>query len=345
MADPRFYDCAGPFSASAIAALIDGTCTGDDASIFKDIASLETAQSDMLSFFSNPKLSQSLSDTKAGAVLMSQAHRELCPPHVQAIICVDPYRAMAHVARAFYPLAAQGRPMAGERQDGHLVHPSAHIGDNVVLGLGAMIGPNVVIGDDCVIGAGAIIGHGVTLGHECVIGPQVTLGFCLLGNRVMVQSGARLGTDGFGFAPGQSHIKIPQLGRLIVQDDVEIGANCTLDRGAMGDTTIGEGTKLDNLVHIAHNVELGRHCFLAAESGIAGSTKIGDYVQMGGQSGISGHLEIGSHSLIGGKSFVAKSLPEKASVSGAPARPRGELYRDQAFVSRLRKAAEKNKKD
>jgi UDP-3-O-[3-hydroxymyristoyl] glucosamine N-acyltransferase len=343
MADPRFFDCAGPFSASAIAALTDGTCTGEEATIFKDITSLETAQADSVSFFTNPKLSQSLRDTKAGAVLIAPAHQALCPPHVQAIICDNPYRAMAQLAQAFYPLAAQGRPMPGERQEGHLVHPRASLGKNLLLGLGAMIGPDAVLGDNCVIGAGAIIGHGVILGHDCVIGAHVSLGFCMLGNRVIVQSGARLGSDGFGFAPGQAHIKIPQLGRVILQDDVEIGANCTIDRGALGDTTIGEGTKLDNLVHIAHNVELGRHCFLAAESGIAGSTKVGDYVQMGGQSGLGGHIEVGSHSVIGGKSLVVKSIPEKSSVSGSPARPRVEMYRDQAFVSRLRREADKDK--
>jgi UDP-3-O-[3-hydroxymyristoyl] glucosamine N-acyltransferase len=340
MADPRFFECAGPFSASAIAALIDGQCTGEADAIFSDISSLELAQPDMVSFFTNPKLAEQLAASKAGAVLISEKNRALCPPQTQAIICDDPYRAMAIMAQAFYPLTAQSRPMPGEGQDGAMLHPTARLGENVTIELGAMIGRHAEIGDNCVIGAGAMIGHGVVLGHDCVIGPQATIGYSLLGNRVIVQAGARLGTDGFGFAPGSQHVKIPQLGRLIVQSDVEIGANATLDRGAVGDTIIGEGTKIDNLVHIAHNVEIGRHCFLAAHSAVAGSSKIGDYVQMGGFAGVVGHIEVGAHSVIGAHSLATKSLPEKSSVSGAPARPRSELYRDQAFLSKLRKQSD-----
>ena len=340
MADPRFFECAGPFSASAIAALIDGQCTGEADAIFSDISSLELAQPDMVSFFTNPKLAEQLAASKAGAVLISEKNRALCPPQTQAIICDDPYRAMAIMAQAFYPLTAQSRPMPGEGQDGAMLHPTARLGENVTIELGAMIGRHAEIGDNCVIGAGAMIGHGVVLGHDCVIGPQATIGYSLLGNRVIVQAGARLGTDGFGFAPGSQHVKIPQLGRLIVQSDVEIGANATLDRGAVGDTIIGEGTKIDNLVHIAHNVEIGRHCFLAAHSAVAGSSKIGDYVQMGGFAGVVGHIEVGAHSVIGAHSLATKSLPEKSSVSCAPARPRSELYRDQAFLSKLRKQSD-----
>ncbi len=340
MADPRFFECAGPFSASAIAALVDGQCTGDADASFSDLTSLELAQPDMVSFFTSPKLAKQLAATKAGAVLISEKNSGLCPPQTQAIICHDPYRAMAIVAQAFYPLAAQSRPMPGEGQEGAMVHPTARLGENVTIELGAMIGRNAEIGDNCVIGAGDMIGHGVVIGHDCMIGPQTTIGYSLLGNRVIVQAGARLGTDGFGFAPGSAHLKIPQLGRLIVQSDVEVGANATLDRGAAGDTIIGEGTKLDNLVHIAHNAEIGRHCFFAACSAVAGSTKIGDYVQIGGMAGIAGHLEIGAHSLVGAQSLVTKSFPENSSISGAPARPRNELYRDLAFLSKLRKQSD-----
>jgi UDP-3-O-[3-hydroxymyristoyl] glucosamine N-acyltransferase len=339
MADPRFFHCEGPLSAGEIATLVAGTCTGDGAASYNDIASLEKANQQMIGFFTNPKLSEQLQASRAGAMLVRPDHADLCPAHMNVIACADPYRAMAQVAQALYPLAARARPMPGEGQQG-AVHETAHLGDNVQLSHGAIISAGAEIGAGTIIGAGAVIGHGVVIGRDCVIGPNSNIGYCLMGNRVIVHAGAVVGSDGFGFAPGAEFLKIPQLGRVVIQDDVEIGANSTLDRGALNDTVIGEGTKLDNLVHLAHNVEVGRHCAITASVAVAGGARIGDYVQIGGLSGIVGHIEVGAHSVIGAQSLVTKSLAEKSDVSGAPARPRRELYRDQAFLAKLRKASQ-----
>ena len=203
-----------------------------------------------------------------------------------------------------------------------------------------VIGAGAEIGDGSYIGANAHIGHGVVLGRNCRVGANATISYAMLGDRVIVHGGANIGCDGFGFAPGESHVKIPQIGRVILQADVEIGGNTVIDRGALGDTVIGEGSKLDNLVHIAHNVQMGRHCFITATCAIAGSTTLGDYVQMGGGAKVTGHVEIGDNCVISANSAVLRSFPDDSKIAGSPARLRSELYRDQAFISRLRKKAQ-----
>lgn len=343
MADPRFYSRSGPFSLAELGAVAGFEAPDVDLKV-SDIASLETADATQLAFFSNPKLAEQLKESAAAAVLIKPQHVDLCPDGMVALACDDPYRSMAQISQAFYPLAAQSRPMPGDNQDGHGVHPDAKIGDDVSIAPNALIGPKAEIGDGCSIGAGAIIGHGVVLGRQCTIGANVSIGYALLGDRVIIHSGATIGSDGFGFAPGASHVKIPQIGRVILQADVEIGANGAIDRGALGDTIIGEGSKLDNLVHIAHNVQLGRHCFLTACCAVAGSSTLGDYVQMGGQSAVGGHITVGDRCVISANATVLSSFPADMQVAGVPARVRNDLYRDQAFLSRLRKQADKDKK-
>lgn len=336
MADPRFYQRSGPFRLDELAAGGAFEAPQNDLKL-SDIASLDTADASELSFFSNPKLSDQLAATKAGAVLLKTAHADLCPDGTVPLICDDPYRAMAQISQMFYPLAARAQHMPGGMQDGHNVHPDAKIGANVVIAQNAIIGPGAEIGDGSYIGAGAVIGHGVIIGRDCTIGTNAVIGYALIGDRVIIHSGASIGVDGFGYAPGASHIKIPQLGRVILQADVEIGANGGIDRGALGDTIIGEGSKLDNLVHIAHNVQLGRHCFLTALCAVAGSSTLGDYVQMGGQSAVGGHVRVGNHCVIAANASVLSQVPDNTEVAGVPARPRLDVYRDLAFLSRLRK--------
>ena len=346
MADPRFYQREGPFTAQDLASKIGlgEAADGFDAELqLVDIASLEEATQDQLSFFTNPKLADSLAASKAGAVLIKAQHAALCPADTVALVCPDPYLAMAQITQAFYPHAAQARPPQSGLQQGHVVHPDAEIGQNVEIQPGAIIGPGAQIGDDCFIGSGAYIGHGVVLGRRCSIGANAAVAYSLLGDAVIVHGGAQIGVDGFGFAPGAAHTKIPQLGRVILQAGVEIGGNCAIDRGALGDTVIGEGSKLDNLVHIAHNVKMGRHCFITASVAIAGSTVVGDYVQMGGGAKVTGHVSIGDRSIVAAMSAVLRSIPADSEVAGAPARPRREVYRDQAFISRLRKRADDEK--
>ena len=226
--------------------------------------------------------------------------------------------------------------MPGQMQAGApAIHPTARIGQNCEIADSVTIGANAEIGDNTHIAANVVIGAGVTLGRDCTLGSGVVIGYSLIGDRVVINSGSRIGQCGFGFAPGKAHIKVHQLGRVIIQADVEMGANCAIDRGTLGDTIVGEGSKLDNLVHLAHNVVIGRHVFMAGQSGIAGGTHIGDYCQVGGQAGIYGHLTLGANVVVGAKSSVTRSFPDNTQLMGIPARPAREFLRETATLKRL----------
>jgi UDP-3-O-[3-hydroxymyristoyl] glucosamine N-acyltransferase len=218
------------------------------------------------------------------------------------------------------------------------VAPSAKIGSGTVVAPGAQIGVHVEIGRNCIIGQGAIIGRGVQIGHDVVIGPHVSISHALIGDHVSIFAGSRIGQDGFGFVGGATgHFKIPQLGRVIIQDNVEIGANCCIDRGALADTVIGEGTKIDNLVQIGHNTHVGRHCILAALVGLSGSIEVGDFVVMGGQVGVADHVTIGSGAQIAGKAGVTGNLAGGQVYGGFPAKPVGQWRREMGAIALLAK--------
>ena len=341
MADPRFFTSAGPFSVAALTEK-NGIEKRDDGLMLSGLAPLAEAGADDLSFFSNIKLKGELAETSAGAVLIKPEHADLVPDGCLALLCDDPYRSMADITQMFFPDTAQSRSSQAVQSVSENIHPNAVLGKNVSLEPNVVIGKGAEIGDNCHIGANASIGHGVVLGRDCTIGANANIGYALVGDRVIVHGGANIGCDGFGFAPGATHIKIPQIGRVILQADVEIGGNSVIDRGALGDTIIGEGSKIDNPVHIAHNVQLGRHCFITATCAVAGSTVLGDYVQMGGGAKVTGHVEIGDRCVISANSAVLKSFPADCEIAGTPGRLRSELYREQAFVSRLRKKAQGN---
>lgn len=338
MADPRFFTSAGPFSVTQLTAE-DGVENCDNDLQLSGLASLSEAGAADLSFFSNEKLKAELATSRAGAVLVKAEHAALVPDGCLALVCDDSYRAMAAITQLFFPEAAQSRPPSAAQGASETIHPDAVLGKNVILEANVIIGAGAEIGDNSYIGANAFIGHGVVVGRNCTIGANATIAYALLGDGVIVHSGANIGCDGFGFAPGATHVKIPQIGRVILQANVEIGGNTVIDRGALGDTVIGEGSKVDNVVHIAHNVQLGRHCFITATCAIAGSTTLGDYVQMGGGAKVTGHVDIGDHCVISANSAVLRSFPAGSNIAGSPARLRAELYRDQAFVARLRKEA------
>ena len=336
MADPRFFDRAGPFSLDALAALSGATLydpTGGER-LFVDVAPLETAGPEDLTFLDNRKYLDAFAGSRAGAAFVDERAIDKAPEGMALLIAANPYKAFAHAAQAFYPL----KPVAPRRAPSAIIDPAAivppdcDIADHVVIEAGARLGAR------CQIGANTVIAARVELGADCRVGANVTLSHCVIGARVVLHPGVRIGQPGFGFAPDrEGPVKIPQLGRVIVGDDVDIGANTTIDRGSGHDTVIGPGTMIDNLVQIGHNVVLGRGCILAGQAGIAGSSRLGDFVMLGGQSAISGHVQIGNGARIAGKSGVMRDVPAGETVCGTPAVPIGVFMRQVAILQRLAK--------
>ena len=251
-----------------------------------------------------------------------------------AIPCASAHHAFAAALNLFYPDAA----MAAWPQNG-AIDPSAKIGDGVTLAPGVIIGPHVEIGDGARVGPSTVIGRGVTVGRDCQIGSNVSITHAHIGDGVVVLPGSQIGQPGFGFASGPGgHIKIPQIGRVIVQDKVEIGACTTIDRGALGDTVIGEGTKIDNLVQIGHNTHIGRHCMIVSQVGISGSCEIGDFVVMGGQVGIADHVTIGDGARLAARTGVIPGkLAGGQDYGGLPARPVKDWLRESVALTKLAK--------
>ncbi len=346
MSDPIFFTAAGGLTLADVAAVAGATLPeGADPDFRLDgAAPLESAGPGDLAYMDNARYGDALAATRAGACLVSPRFASRCPAGTVSLISRDPYRAYAVLLGRLHPDALRPGSQFGARgiAPGAHVHPDARLEEGVAVDPGAVIGPGAEIGTGTVIGPNAVIGPGVRIGRDCAIGAGTTLSHALLGNRVIVHPGARLGQDGFGFAMGASHLKVPQIGRVIVQDDVEIGANTTIDRGASRDTVIGEGTKIDNLVQIAHNVVIGRHCVIVSGVGISGSTTLEDYVVLGGQVGVVGHLRIGRGSQIAGSSNVNRDVPPGSRWGGTPAKPVRAWFRELTTLARL---AERSGKD
>lgn len=343
MNQPTFFQ---PSTLPALADIIAWTgaeaAPGADLSVVVQfLAPLDDAGPGALVFLDNPKYAGNLAECRASACLLSAKYADKVPAGMVALICKDPYRAYSLVAGKMYPGALRPESNFGASgvSHGSFVHPSARLEENVIVDPGAMIGPSAAIGSGTIIGAGVTIGPHVQIGRDCNIGPGATVQYTLTGDRVIIHPGVRLGQDGFGFSmsPG-GHRKVPQMGRVIIQNDVEIGANSTIDRGANRDTIIGEGTKIDNLVQIGHNAVIGRHCVIVAHVGISGSTEIGDLVAIGGQSGIAGHLKIGMGAQIAAQSGVMSNIPPGETWGGTPARPIRDVFRAQAALARLAKS-------
>lgn len=338
--DPRFFGQAGPHGLAAVAAAAQGDIAqgditpggGADGRMLQGVAPLQTAGPQHASYLDNPKYRAALAATGAGAVLVRADLVAAVPPGVAAIVVAEPAAAWARVAALFHPPA----PTTPGVHPSAVVDPSARLDPSAEIGPLAVIGPCAEIGPRCRIGPGAVIGAGVVLGADCRIDAHASLSHALLGDRVVVYAGARIGQEGFGFVPGASgFISVPQLGRVVIEHDAEIGANCTIDRGTLRDTVIGAGSRLDNLVQIGHNVRLGRLCVVVAQVGISGSTIVEDQVMIGGQAGLTGHLRIGRGARIAAQSGVMSDLDPGVEVGGAPARPLRTVFREIAVLRRL----------
>jgi UDP-3-O-[3-hydroxymyristoyl] glucosamine N-acyltransferase len=334
MADPRFFTLAGPFTLAHLAqvsgAKIAPGCDGS--AYFSDVAPLDGAERAHIGFLDNRKYVTVFETSKAGACVISPDMASHAPEGMQLLLSSDPYRAYAHIAQAFYPVPAPQPWIAPSAW----VDPAATVGEGCRVEPGAAILAGAKIGCRCRIGANAVIGEGVVIGDDTIIGANATVSHAIIGKRVNLYPGARIGQDGFGFAMGpQGHLKVPQLGRVIIGDDVEIGANTTVDRGAGPDTVIGDGCMIDNLVQIGHNVQLGRGCVIVAQSGVSGSTRLGDFVAVGGQAGITGHLHIGSGARVAAQSGVMRDVAVGETVGGSPAVPMVEWLRQSALLGKM----------
>ncbi len=339
MSDPVFFRrgpalTLGQVCGFAGIAVPDGA---DAATVFAGIAPVETAGPADLAYVDNPRYAEALAATRALACLVSPRFKAKVPAHTLALVCVDPYRAFARAMAALFPeaMAPQSSFAASGIEPGAIVHPTARLEPGVRVDPGAVIGPGAEIGTGTIIGANSVIGPDVRIGRHGAVAPHVTVQHALIGNRVILHPGVRIGQDGFGYVMGRrGHTKVPQLGRVIIQDDVEIGANTTIDRGASRDTVIGEGSKIDNLVQIGHNVVIGRHCVIVSQVGISGSATLEDFVVIGGQVGIVGHVRIGRGAQIAASSKVASDVPAGARWGGAPAKPMRDWFREVTYLSR-----------
>jgi len=336
MADSRFFDRAGPHTLAALAELSGARLLdpADRARLIGDVAPLETAGPDDVTFLDNRKYTDAFTRSRAGAAFVDERAAGKAPPGMALLIARDPYKAFARAAQAFYPekAAAPGRAATA------VIDPTATVPADCEIGAHVVIEAGVRLGARCRVGPNTVIAAGVEIGDDCRLGANVTLSHCLIGARVVLHPGVRIGQAGFGFAPDpQGPIKVPQLGRVIIGDDVDIGANTTIDRGSGHDTVIGPGTMIDNLVQIGHNVVLGRGCVLAGQVGISGSTKLGDFVMAGGQAGLAGHLTIGSGARIAAKAGLMRDVEAGATVCGSPAVPIALFMKQVAIVQRLAK--------
>lgn len=336
MSDPRFFQRAGPFSLAQIAEAVGGELAdgaAGDMSI-ADIAPLDEAGPDDLSFLDNKKYLDVLAQTSAGACLIAPSVAERAPAGTALVLCREPYLCFALAARMFYAPAPPEPGVAPTAivESGSTVPDDCRVEHHAVISRGAQLGAR------CHIGPGAFIGPGVTIGDDCRVGQNATLECCLIGNRVNVYAGVRVGTEGFGFAVGpEGPVRIPHTGRAIVEDDVEIGANSTVDRGTTGDTVIGRGTMIDNQVQIAHNVKIGRGCILAGQVGLAGSVQVGDFAMLGGKVGVANHVKIGDGARLGALSGVNEDLAAGGTYLGQPAIPIRDFWRQVAAIRRLTK--------
>ena len=341
MAQPIFFKSPPSSTLAEIAALTKAHLVDParGAQQIKGLASLDEAGPMHLVFFDNLKYADQLAATKAGACLVSQRFEAQVPKGVAVLRAAKPFHAFVQIAREWHADALRPQSWFGTEgiAPSAIIDPSAHLEDGVIVDPLVVIGPRVEIGAGTIIGAGAVIGADVKIGRDCNVGAKTTIQFALIGNNVLIHTGCNIGQDGYGFIffSSEGHIKVPQTGRVLIQNNVEVGAASTIDRGSLRDTVIGEGTKIDNQVQIGHNVTIGRHCLLAAQIGLAGSLTIGDNVALGAKVGINNHLTIGDGAQVTAMSAVKDDIPPNGRWGGHFAKPTKQWFREIVAVERL----------
>jgi UDP-3-O-[3-hydroxymyristoyl] glucosamine N-acyltransferase len=320
-------------TARRIAELVQGECRGDGDATVDRIAPIDRAGPTSLTFLASGKYSARLADCQAAVLLVTPELADVRGSVAARVVVANPQESLLSLLPLLHPSV---RPAPGVDATARIGR-GARLGGETTIGPGVIIGAGATIGDRVVIDAWSVVGDGVEIGDDSHIYPHVTLySGAVLGRRVIVHAGARIASDGFGYVQaGGAHQKIPHVGRCVIEDDVEVGANTTIDRGSIDDTVIGQGTKIDNLVQIGHNVRIGRLCLLMAQVGIAGSVRVGDGVVLAGQAGISGHLTIGDGARVAAQAGVFGSIPAGETWSGYPARPHREALRSHAAVFKL----------
>jgi UDP-3-O-[3-hydroxymyristoyl] glucosamine N-acyltransferase len=336
----RFFDRPSGITIARIVALT-GAEPADTARLeqsITDVAPIDLAGPGDLTFIESNKYADALATTRAGVCLMLQRFEGRAPDTVVVLRTAEPYRAFVAVHSELYPQSLRPASLfeTNDIAPGATIHPDARLESGITVDPGAVIGPRAEIGAGSVIAATAVIGPDVTVGRDCTIGAGCSITHALIGDRVVIHPGCRIGQDGFGYV-ASSGAKVPQTGRVIIQNDVEIGAGTTIDRGGIRDTVIGEASKIDNLCQIGHNVIIGRHCIVVAMSGISGSVTIGDYAAIGGAVGLAPHLTIGEGARLVARSGVISDVPPGETWGGYPARPRLQWLREQATLARLSK--------
>ena len=335
MPDPRFFSVAGPFKVGELAEI--GKARLDEGAdpqlVILDVAPIDNAGPHELSFIDNPRYVDLYRQSKAGVCIVHPDRVNDAPPAMSLLVSETPYLSYARIASAFYPTVNSESPGRG---DNSLIDPSAEIGAGTKISPGAVINKAAKIGNNVTIDSNAVIGPGVIIGDDCHIGAMASVYYCIMGSGVRLYAGVRIGEAGFGFAHDEMQfLSVPQLGRVLIEDHVEIGANTTIDRGSGPDTIIGEGSRIDNLVQIGHNVRLGRNCIIVAQTGISGSTVLEDAVTVGGQVGLAGHLTVGKGAQIGAQSGVMRDIAPGARVLGSPSMPARQFMRQTSLLGRM----------
>lgn len=342
MVDARFYNSKGPFGLSRLAELSGAELLGEGRVADRDVvdvASLDKAGPEHIAFLDNRRYLAEFEASRAGACVVAPAFVDRAPKGMALLVAKAPYRAFARIARAFHPQTGADAGISAQA----VIDPSASLGLGCSVAAGAVVGKNAELGERCVVQANAVIGDGVVVGDDTEVGSNASLSHCIVGARVKIHPGVRIGQRGFGFDMSDyPYEDVPQLGRVVIEGDVEIGANSTIDRGAGPDTVIGAGSKIDNLVQVGHNVHLGRGCVLVAQSGIAGSTVLEDFAVVAAQGGIAGHLRIGRGAQVGAASGVMRDVPAGQRVLGTPALPAKEFFRLVNIWQRLLKTKGKS---